>query len=118
MRRRFAWKTPRGGPGVSDSNGWTERRDCKNPQDWAETPTQSQETRPKGVALMTKPKAGREMFQSCRIGGATKPMIATSIPSATTMRKHMATRPQKGRYRTLVDEGLDVDRPSHRPTLR
>ena len=48
-------------------------------------------TRPKGAALMTKPKAGREMFQSCRIEGVTKPMIATSIPSATTMRKHMAT---------------------------
>ena len=49
-------------------------------------------TRPNGAALMTIPNAGLEMFHSCRIEGVTKPMMATSMPSAATTRKHMATR--------------------------
>ena len=48
-------------------------------------------TRPKGAALMTKPNTARDTLQSCRIGGVTKPMMATSMPSAMTTRKHSAT---------------------------
>ena len=38
------------------------------------------------------PNAGREMSHSCRMEGVTKPMMATSMPSATTTMKHIATR--------------------------
>src|SRR5271166_102317 len=43
VRRRFAWKTPRNGPGGSDGDGRAERRDRKNAEDSAETPAESQE---------------------------------------------------------------------------
>jgi len=53
--------------------------------------TKAPTTRPNGAALITKPKAGREMFHSARMEGVTKPMMATSMPSATTTMKHRAT---------------------------
>jgi hypothetical protein len=48
-------------------------------------------TRPTGAALMTSPKLTRETPQSCRMDGARKPMIATSMPSIATTRKHSAS---------------------------
>jgi hypothetical protein len=53
--------------------------------------TKAPTTRPNGAALITMPKAGREMFQSAKMEGVTKPMMATSMPSATTIIKQRAT---------------------------
>ena len=54
--------------------------------------TRAPTARPNGAALITMPNAGLEMSHSCRMEGVTKPMMATSMPSATTTRKHRATK--------------------------
>ena len=54
--------------------------------------TKAPTTRPNGAALITRPNAGREMSHSCKMEGVTKPIMATSMPSATTTMKHSATK--------------------------
>ncbi len=44
--------------------------------------------RPSGAALITTPKLAREMPHSRVMSGARKPMMATSMPSVATIRKH------------------------------
>jgi hypothetical protein len=44
--------------------------------------------RPIGAALITTPKAAFEMPHSRVMAGARKPMMATSMPSVATIRKH------------------------------
>lgn len=48
-------------------------------------------TKPNGAALMTTPNDAGEIAHSCSTDGVTKPMMATSIPSATTIMKQSAT---------------------------
>src|SRR5450830_855313 len=66
----------------------TRRRPHQSEDDPASTaPT----ARPIGAAPITMPKAGREIPHSARMEGATKPMMATSMPSTATMKKHSST---------------------------
>ncbi len=52
-------------------------------------PTSSAPTaRPMGAALITTPKLAFEMPHSRVMSGARKPMMATSMPSVATIRKH------------------------------